>query len=41
MNVGTEGYALYASAPLVALTLFLLGTANVVFLRADNAFYFW
>lgn len=35
------GYALYATAPLVALVLFVLGTVNVVFLKTNNIFYFW
>ncbi len=35
------GYALYALAPWAALVLFILGTINVVFLKTNNAFYFW
>lgn len=35
------GYLLYALAPWTALVLFVLGTVNVVFLKTNNAFYFW
>ncbi|MGH9388696.1 MAG: PilZ domain-containing protein, partial [Vicinamibacteria bacterium] len=35
------GYALYALAPWAALVLFVLGTINVVFLKTNNALYFW
>lgn len=35
------GYALYAIAPWAALLLFVLGTVNVVFLKTNNALYFW
>ena len=35
------GYALYALAPWAALVLFVLGTINVVFLKTNNALFFW
>jgi hyaluronan synthase len=35
------GYVFYALAPWAALVLFVLGTANVVYLKTGNAFYFW
>jgi hyaluronan synthase len=35
------GYALYVLAPWAALILFILGTINVIFLKTNNAFYFW
>jgi len=35
------GYALYALAPWAALVLFILGTINVVFLKTNNALFFW